>query len=111
MVRASARPHPDGWNDDETMTLAEAAAAFFFPDGPLTLSSLRTAKRDGQLATVTIAGKVLTTAGAMRAMLRPAPTLPDRSMGQEDTSDKVTDGKVAQEWLRQRLSRIRREGR
>lgn len=48
-VRIAQRPRPELWDPDELMTLAEAAAVFF-PDGPFSLSSLRTAIRDGDLA-------------------------------------------------------------
>lgn len=52
------------------MTLAEAAVVFF-PDGPLTLSSLRTAIRDGALAVARVAGKILSTPRAIREMTKP----------------------------------------
>lgn len=68
--RAGLRPHRDQWDLDEPMTLAEAAAVFF-PDGPLTLSSLRTAVRDGDLAIARVAGKILTTPRAIREMTKP----------------------------------------
>ena len=45
--RISLRPDPASWGDDELMSLAEAAR-LFWPDGPLTLASLRTAVRDGE---------------------------------------------------------------
>ena len=71
LVRAQSRPDPRQWADDEPMTLAEAAAVFF-PDGrPLTLRSLRTAADTGELAIAKVAGKNLTTPGAVRAMLTP----------------------------------------
>jgi hypothetical protein len=71
LVRARSRPDPRQWADDEPMTLAEAAAVFF-PDGrPLTLRSLRTAADTGELAIAKVAGKNLTTPGAVRAMLTP----------------------------------------
>lgn len=72
MIRVKTRPRPENWADDEPMTLAEAAAVFF-PDGLLTVASLRTAKRKGNLATVTVAGKDLTTPRAIKEMVRPRP--------------------------------------
>jgi hypothetical protein len=48
LARAKARPDPAQWSDDEAMTLVEAAAVFF-PQGPLTLSSLRKAAAAGTL--------------------------------------------------------------
>lgn len=59
-ARILERPHPHLWGDDELLTLPEAAA-LFWPQGPLATRSLRTAVRAGQLGTVTIAGKMLTT--------------------------------------------------
>lgn len=58
--RIRDRPHADLWGEDELLTLREAAA-LLWPDGPLTTRSLRTAVHPGQLATVTIARKMLTT--------------------------------------------------
>ncbi|WP_210161788.1 hypothetical protein [Methylobacterium nodulans] len=52
------------------MTLAEAVAVFF-PHGPMTLSSLRTAYRNGDLAVRHVAGKMLTTPRAIREMTKP----------------------------------------
>ncbi len=69
------RPDPDHWRPTELMTIPEAAA-LFYPEGPLTVTSLRTARRDGMLATTMVARRVMTTPDAMRAMgnvtLRPA---------------------------------------
>jgi hypothetical protein len=48
LARAKARPDPAQWVDEEVMTLVEAAAVFF-PQGPLTLSSLRRAAAAGLL--------------------------------------------------------------
>jgi hypothetical protein len=69
--RIAARPNAVDWRDDEVLTLPEAAV-LFFPDGPLVEKSLRVAARDGDLAISRIAGKVFTTAGAVREMIRPA---------------------------------------
>ncbi|MET4524067.1 hypothetical protein [Bradyrhizobium sp. JR18.2] len=65
--RIAARPDPKDWEDDELLTLAEAAA-LLWPDGPLTASSLRTAYRAGALEVVLIARKLLTTKNAISAM-------------------------------------------
>lgn len=66
--RALQRPTEAEWAPDEPMTLAEAASVFW-PTGPLTTTSLRTAVRDGQLATATIAGKLFTCPRAIREMM------------------------------------------
>lgn len=73
--RALQRPRPELWDLDEPMTLVEASAVFF-PDGPLSLSSLRTAVRNGELAVARVAGKILTTPRAIRKMT--LPTLKER---------------------------------
>jgi hypothetical protein len=65
--RVGLRPAPDEWQDGELMTLDEAAA-LFWPLGPLTVTSLRTAVRDGVLDVAEIAGKLLTTKEAIRKM-------------------------------------------
>jgi hypothetical protein len=63
--RAKARPDPAQWDEDEVMTLVEAAAVFF-PQGPLTVSSLRRASAVGTLEIAKVAGKALTTPRAIR---------------------------------------------
>ena len=49
-------------------SLAEAVARFF-PDGPLTVSSLRTEIRKGRLRVARVAGKYLVSESAIRDML------------------------------------------
>jgi hypothetical protein len=66
-LRIAKRPDPSQWSDIELMSLYEAAA-LFWPDGPLTVTSLRTAVRDGKLAVAEIAGKLLTTKTAIAEM-------------------------------------------
>ncbi|MCP1558837.1 UNVERIFIED_ORG: hypothetical protein M2438_002927 [Methylobacterium sp. SuP10 SLI 274] len=66
-ARIVARPDPEQWKEDELLTLPEAAA-LLWPDGPLTVSSLRTAVRDGQLQVAVVAGKILTNRAALRLM-------------------------------------------
>ncbi len=58
--RVRARPNPESWGMDELLTLQEAAE-LCWPEGPLTVTSLRTAVRDRQLAVAMVAGKFLTT--------------------------------------------------
>lgn len=65
--RVIQRCDPGLWTDFELMDLREAAA-LFFPEKLLTVNSLRTAIRDGQLAVVMIAGKYLTNKAAVTAM-------------------------------------------
>jgi hypothetical protein len=82
--RIAERPSPDAWKDDELLTLSEAAA-LFWPLGPLTATSLRTAVRDRQLEVVKIARKLLTTKTAIAKMsvcdLRGRPRSEERPAG------------------------------
>ena len=65
--RVKLRPDPDQWGSDELMTLQEAAS-LFWPRGPLTTTSLRTAVRDRTLDVAEIAGKLLTNKEAIVRM-------------------------------------------
>ena len=65
--RVDERPDPRDWSDVELMTLPEAAA-LFWPNGPLTTTSLRTAVRNRQLEISEIAGKLLTCKAAIGRM-------------------------------------------
>lgn len=63
------------------MSLPEAAA-LFFPAGPLTTTSLRTARATGKLDVVEIAGKHLTTKAAIARMsvCRSVAQVPERDV-------------------------------
>ncbi|WP_455975436.1 hypothetical protein [Methylorubrum populi] len=61
------RPRPEEWTDDELLTLPEAAA-LFWPAGPITTNTLRTAARDGTLVITKVAGKFFTSPMAIRRM-------------------------------------------
>lgn len=65
--RVADRPKPEEWTDDDLLTLPEAAA-LFWPAGPITTNTLRTAGRDGTLAITKVAGKFFTTPLAIRRM-------------------------------------------
>ena len=65
--RVAMRPDPALWSGVELMMLEEAAA-LFWPCGPLTTTSLRTAVRDGKLEIVEIAGKILTNKDSIAKM-------------------------------------------
>jgi hypothetical protein len=67
--RVLARPNPADWDQDEILTLEEAAA-LFWPCGPLTVRSLRTAVRDGDLGVTWIAGKLFTSPRAINDMTK-----------------------------------------
>ena len=111
LVRVEKRPRPEQWVDDEPMTLVEAAAVFF-PEGPLTVASLRTTIRRGELAYVMRAGKMLTTPGAMRDMMKPQFRVrgdpPDRAPSFEAARVfTAEDGKAAQERGRKMIAELR----
>ncbi|MEH3061519.1 MAG: hypothetical protein PGN33_01655 [Methylobacterium radiotolerans] len=65
--RIEKRPKPGDWDDDALLSLIEAAA-LFWPDGPITVNTLRTAARDRSLEITKIAGKFFTTPSALRRM-------------------------------------------
>jgi hypothetical protein len=67
--RIALRPDPDQWSAVELLSLAEAAS-LFWPMGPLTTTSLRTAVRDHQLDVAVIAGKILTNKESILKMSR-----------------------------------------
>jgi hypothetical protein len=75
-ARIASRPNPSQWGREELLTLDEAAA-LCWPEGPITVRTLRTAVRDGVLGVAWIAGKVFTSLEALEDMSRcrtkPAP--------------------------------------
>jgi hypothetical protein len=88
--RVLERPSPDLWAEDELMTLAEAAR-LFWPKGPLTEETLRTAVRDGRLPVSEIARKLFVTKAALRELnvCKPRPTTAPTSSS--DPSDDEGD--------------------
>ena len=96
LIRVKDRPTPDFWDADEVMTLVEAAAVFF-PDGLLTIASLRSEIRKGNLAYSVVAGKFLTTPRAMREMLAPVCRPQTQSSAAAEAKNMSTEaGKAAQ---------------
>ena len=77
LARVSARPAPADWPDDAEM-LIEEYIAVFYPDGPLTASSLRTEIRKGTLTPSPVAGKFYITPAKVRAMFKAAECLAKR---------------------------------
>jgi hypothetical protein len=101
--RIEARPSPEDWKAEELLTLAEAAA-LFWPDGPLTVTSLRTAVRDGQLEVAEIAGKLLTTKAAIARMSVCKP----RSTVQAVAADRaITESLTVADMQKEYLNRFR----
>lgn len=70
MRRVKLRPLASEWEDTEPVTLVEAIA-LLFPNGPLTVKSLRTAIHRSDLAAARVAGKDFTTLKAVREMMKP----------------------------------------
>jgi hypothetical protein len=102
--RVADRPRVEEWTDDELLTLPEAAA-LFWPDGPITTNTLRTAGRDGTLAITKVAGKFFTTPMAIRRMGQDeASETPDR----ETAAPAATSHRAMFE---ARLEEARRQGR
>ena len=60
LSRLTDRPDVADWQDDELVTLAEAAA-LFFPRGPMTANALRIAFHRGELAGAVVCGRIFTT--------------------------------------------------
>jgi hypothetical protein len=65
--RVAERPDPQMWDWDELLTLPEAAE-LLFPNGPLTVSSLRGEVRTGRLLISVVANKHFTTRRQMRRL-------------------------------------------
>jgi len=70
--RVAERPRVEDWKEDELLTLPEAVA-LFWPRGPLTVTSLRTAGHEGSLEITVVAGKHFVTPAAIRSMGRREP--------------------------------------
>ena len=69
-LRCVARPSPEDWADDEPMTLAEAIAVFY-PNGPVTASSLRTEYHKHRLPLAEVAGRFYVTPANLKALFEP----------------------------------------
>ncbi|MFQ3451789.1 hypothetical protein PMN64_00470 [Bradyrhizobium sp. UFLA01-814] len=69
--RVLARPDPGSWGPDELLTLSEAAY-LFWPNGPITTATLRTAVRKEELSVAEIASKFFTTRRSIEATSVPA---------------------------------------
>lgn len=119
LTRVKLQPLPEQWAADESMTLFEAVAVFF-PHGPLTLSSLRTEAKAGRLAVCRVAGKDLTTPGAIKELVTPCraenpshpasisePNATERRSGSSST----VAGKSAQAAARRTLQELRQRSR
>jgi hypothetical protein len=65
--RVRERPDPQTWEMDELLTVAEAVE-LHWPNGPITVPTLRTAIRQGQLAVCRIAGKFYLTRRCLLAL-------------------------------------------
>lgn len=81
--RVRRRPDPNQWAADEPLTLSEAIA-LFWPEGPITISSLRTEIRNGRLTPGLVAGRFYVTPAQLRDLFRPIPCQ-DRQRDQDST--------------------------
>ena len=84
--RIAAKPDPAAWPEDALLTLPEAAS-LMWPTGLLTTKSLRHAQKTGQLATVTIAGKVFTNILSLRDLTRCGLVPPKSDDAQDDSGE------------------------
>lgn len=73
--RLVKRPRPSDWRDDEPMMLAEAIE-LLWPDGPLTIASLRTEIRKGRLPASRVAGRLFVTQADLWRLFRPEAICP-----------------------------------
>ena len=87
--RVLERQDPSQWGDNELMNFREAVA-LFWPSGPLTVHSLRTAHRAGQLGAAVVAGKIFTTKAAIGEMgscvRRVDAAVPERAVVNKDAA-------------------------
>jgi len=102
LIRVKKRPRPEDWADDEALTLREAVA-LFFPDGPLTISSLRREAAVGRLATARVAGKDFVTPQALKDLFKPCRA--------EKTPARNPEGVAAQERARKTLDALKAKHR
>ncbi|MNE36046.1 hypothetical protein D3C80_1298410 [compost metagenome] len=86
LARLERRPKPADWPEDEPMTLKEIIAVFY-PDGPLTVATLRTAIANHRLTPSVVAGKHFITPAQLRALFKPHPC-PDAPKARASTSAK-----------------------
>lgn len=67
--RVARRPDPDAWSEDELLGLHEAVA-LLWPNGPVTVSTLRIAIARGELAHARIANRIYVTLAALASCRR-----------------------------------------
>ena len=65
--RVSKRPAPEQWGEDELLSLPEAVA-LYWPDGPISVASLRHLIRGKQLHVAVIGRRHLVTPRALQAL-------------------------------------------
>lgn len=75
--RIARRPEARQWSPDELLTLPEAIA-LLWAKGPVTVSTLRTAIRHGDLGHARIAGKIFTTRTALEELAACVKRLPGK---------------------------------
>ena len=110
--RVRERPDPASWGMDELLTLAETVE-LHWPRGPITVPTLRTAIRDGQLAVCTVAGKFFLTRRCVLAMatgVKRTPVRPDDG-GYADRPKGGMSEREARAWIAQSCVPTKASGR
>jgi len=87
LARVRRRPDPADWADDDKLTLREAVA-LFWPEGPVTLATIRGVIAKGELTPFWLGNRFFVTPAQMRGLFQPRPCR-DRPRGPGSTSEKV----------------------
>lgn len=99
--RTLLRPTPNSWDLDELMTLAEAVE-LHWPNGPITVRTLRTAIRDGQIPVCVVATKFFVTRRGLLELSHGTKRQPARHTAAETRGSRPRGGmteREAAEWL------------
>ena len=97
LIRLTERSALWQWSENELVSLAEGAA-LLFPHGPFSTASLRNASKKGDLAVISVGGKIFTTIGNLRRMSTPHTTERPQSR-QEDAilkTERMIEERVAE---------------
>jgi len=97
--RVKERPDPTQWGMDELMTLREAVE-LHWPRGPITVATLRTAIRDGQLPVCNVARKFFLTRRCLLELVKGSKFAGARASGGESSrSGGRMSREEAKSWL------------
>lgn len=70
LTRLQRKPSPEDWHDDEPMTFQEYIAVFY-PEGPLTVATLRNEMYRGRLTPAMVAGRYFVTPAQVKGLFAP----------------------------------------